>query len=139
VLAKLIESSKLEKRDEWYALSCHSREIPSEYSEAVDDMISRVETGENMGISVGEFENSALAVALTERGILYELDGGVLVTSERAGALIRKLMESFAENGFTLGELRDFLAVSRKTALKWAEFFDSQGWTLRKGDRRICK
>ncbi len=139
VLAKLMESSELEKRDEWYALSCHSREIPSEYSEAVDDMISRVETGENMGVSTEEFENSSLAAALTERGILYELDGGVLVSSERAGTLIRKLIESFGENGFSLGELRDFLGVSRKTALKWAEFFDSQGWTLRKGDKRICK
>ena len=139
VLNKLIESSELEKRDEWYALSCHGREIPSEYSEAVDAMISRVETGENMGVGAEEFENSALAAALTERGILYELDGGVLVTSERAGILIRKLIESFGDSGFSLGELRDFLGVSRKTALKWAEFFDSRGWTLRKGDRRICK
>ncbi|MCK5117168.1 MAG: selenocysteine-specific translation elongation factor [Candidatus Aegiribacteria sp.] len=139
VLSKLMESSELEKRDEWYALSCHSREIPSEYSEAVDDMISRVETGENVGVSTEEFENSSLAVALTERGILFELDGGVLVSSERAGTIITKLIENFGENGFTLGELRDFLSVSRKYALKWAEFFDSQDWTVRKGDRRICR
>ena len=139
VLAKLMESGELEKRDEWYALASHSREIPPAYSEAVNSMISRVEKGENMGVSIGEFDNSTLAVALTERGVLYELSGGVLVTSERAGTLIGKLVENYEESGFSLGELRDFLGVSRKTALKWAEFFDSQGWTMRKGDRRICK
>jgi len=139
VLKKLTESDELEKRDDWYALSCHSRDIPSEYSGGVSSMIAKVETGENMGVSIEEFENSRLAVALTERGILCELAGGVLVTSQRAESLIHKLVQGFGKSGFSLGELRDFLGVSRKTALKWAEFFDSRGWTLRKGDRRICK
>ncbi len=139
VLKKLTESRELEKRDDWYALSCHSRDIPPEYSGAVSSMIAGVETGENMGVSIEKFENSRLAVALTERGILCELAGGVLVTSQRAESLIHKLVEGFGNNGFSLGELRDFLGVSRKIALKWAEFFDSKGWTLRKGDRRICK
>ena len=139
VLKKLTESGELEKRDDWYALSCHSRDIPPEYSQAVSSMIAGVETGENMGVSIEEFEDSRLAAALTERGILCELAGGVLVTSQRAESLIHKLVEGFGNSGFSLGELRDFLGVSRKIALKWAEFFDSKGWTLRKGDRRICK
>ncbi|MCK4807647.1 MAG: SelB C-terminal domain-containing protein, partial [Candidatus Aegiribacteria sp.] len=139
VVNRLIESCELEKRDDWLALSCHHREIPPGYSEAVDGVISRVDTGENMGVSVGDVQNSALARALIERGLLHELSVGVLVTSERAGTLIRKIIDRFGESGFTLGELRDFLGVSRKAALRWAEFFDSRGWTIRKGDRRYCK
>lgn len=33
----------------------------------------------------------------------------------------------------------DFLGVSRKTALRWAEFFDSMGWTARNDNRRVCR
>ncbi len=136
---RLMESCELERREEWLALSGHHREIPSGYSEVVEAIISRVETGENMGVSVVDFQDSALVRALIERGLLHEQADGVLVTSERAGTLIRKLIERFGESGFTLGELRDFLGVSRKVALRWAEFFDSRGLTNRKGDRRFCK
>lgn len=34
---------------------------------------------------------------------------------------------------------RDFLGVSRKTALRWAEFFDGMGWTARNNNRRVCR
>ncbi|NOQ22718.1 MAG: selenocysteine-specific translation elongation factor [Candidatus Aegiribacteria sp.] len=139
VVNRLVESGELERREAWLALTSHHREIPSVHSEAVDGVIARVETGENMGLSLADCQNSALVKALVERGMLYELTGDVLVTSERAEALIGKVKERFGESGFSLGELRDFLDVSRKVALKWADFFDSRGWTIRKGDKRFCK
>ncbi len=135
----LLKSGELERRDEWLALSRHHREIPTEFSEAVDLVIDRVETGENRGVSSGDFQDFALVRALIERGLIHEMAEGVLVTAERAGTLIRRLIKRFGDDGFTLGEFRDFLGVSRKAALKWAEFFDSRGWTIRKGDRRFCK
>jgi len=136
---RLIESGELERREAWLALTSHQRGIPPAYSEAVDGVIASVETGENMGVSIADLQNSAIVKALIERGLLHELSGGLLVTSERAEALIGKVKERFGESDFSLGELRDFLGVSRKTALRWAEFFDSMGWTVRKGDRRFCK
>lgn len=139
VVNRLMESLKLERRDEWLALSAHKREIPQKYTAAVNDVISRVEKGENQGTGIEDIQDSLLAGALIERGLLHELTDDILISSEKAGVLIRKINEMYGENGFTLGELRDSLGVSRKTALRWAEFFDSQGWTVRKGDRRICR
>jgi hypothetical protein len=85
VLNSLMESCELERREGWFALSSHHSEIPSEYSKAVDGVISRVETGENRGVSVGDLQNSALVRSLIERELLHELAEGVLITSDRAG------------------------------------------------------
>ena len=138
-VASLIQSGKLEKRDNWLALTSHSKEIPPAYSEAVSGLLSRIEEGENLGVSIKEIRDPMLVRALIERGLLFELDDGLLVTSERAEVLIGKINDRFGKDGFTLGELRDLIGVSRKAALKWAECFDSMGWTARTGDRRICK
>ncbi|MCD4776436.1 MAG: selenocysteine-specific translation elongation factor [Candidatus Aegiribacteria sp.] len=139
VLNRLIESGELERRDDWFALSAHEREIPQKYTAAVNDVISKVEKGENRGTSIEDIQDSLLAGALIERGLLHKLADNILISSENAGVQIRKINEMYGENGFTLGELRDFLGVSRKTALRWAEFFDGLGWTVRKGERRICR
>ncbi len=139
VVASLVKSGKLEKRDNWLAMTSHSNEIPSAYREAINSVLSRIEEGENLGVSIKDIQNPVLARALFERGLLFELDDGLLVTSERAEMLIEKIKDRFGKDGFTLGELRDLIGVSRKPALRWAELFDSLGWTVRKGDRRILK
>ena len=42
-------------------------------------------------------------------------------------------------DGFTVGEFRDALGVSRKHAVPLAEWLDSRGITRREGDRRVIR
>jgi len=139
VMKYLMESGKLERRDEWLALSDHHVEIPPEYKSAVDALMSEIETADIQGLNIDSVHDAVLARALIERGLLHEITDGILITSGMAEATMDKVARHFGENGFTLGELRDFLGVSRKIGLRWAEFFDRQGWTVRKGDRRSCR
>lgn len=57
----------------------------------------------------------------------------------RKYALERTCHLETLETGDIESILEKILGVSRKIALRWAELFDSQGWTVRKGDRRACK
>jgi selenocysteine-specific elongation factor len=135
----LVESGELQRRGDWLALSSHSADIPAEQRASVERMLSLVETGGNSGTGVSDADNPPLVRALIERKLLHELSDGVVVTSERAESLIGQVREKYGSTGFSLGELRDYLGVSRKIALRWADFFDSMNWTVRKDDRRVCR
>ena len=139
ILEHLLESGVLERRGEKLALAEHDPGIPEGLRPAVDDMIEKVGSGGTKGMPVSQLGDTGLAGSLTERGLLHELIDGVLVSDEMARSLIEGVCVAFGDSGFTLAELRDHLGVSRKDALRWAEFFDGMGWTRRSGDKRLCR
>jgi hypothetical protein len=98
-------------------------------------MVDKVEKAGEKGFPLSELEDTDLARALQEREILVDLGEGVLSTGSLAEGLFQSIKKEY-QDGFTLAELRDFLSVSRKDALRWAEYFDGRGWTVRRGDRR---
>jgi len=136
---RLMETGLLERRGEWLALASHAGEILPEYSMIVNELIKSIEAGGELGVSINDMHDHKIIKALIERKMVFELDEGLMITSKRAETLIENIRNRFGENGFSLGELRDFLGVSRKNALRWAECFDTRGWTFRKGDKRFCR
>jgi selenocysteine-specific elongation factor len=76
---------------------------------------------------------------LVRQGLLVDC-GGVFFTPEAVADARRLIAAQLAEapEGITLAELRDALATSRRFALALLEYFDSQGATRRRGDRRVA-
>ncbi|MBD3278212.1 MAG: selenocysteine-specific translation elongation factor [Candidatus Aegiribacteria sp.] len=137
VIEHMIEKGELQRRGDFLALPTHPREIPPELQSKVQALVSEVESHGNRGMKLEDIGEKGLAESLRNRGMLMELAPGVLTTMTRTKDLCGKVSEQFEEEGFRLGELRDYLGVSRKDALRWAELFDSLGWTRRSGDRRL--
>lgn len=139
VLEQLLDSGTIRKRDGWIALSGHSEEMPSEWLNAAEELSAEVDSAGAKGFSRDSAKDGRLLRALHERGLLIELAEGVLLTSRKVEEVEGGVRERFGRNGFTLAELRDFLSVSRKDALRWAELFDGRGSTFRRDDRRFFR
>lgn len=77
--------------------------------------------------------------ALVRRGVLWECDGiffhGRAI--ELATAAVRELVAEHPE-GFTVGDLRDALGITRKHAVPIAAELDARAITRRRGDLRIA-
>lgn len=72
-----------------------------------------------------------------EAGRLVRLDEGIYYTNEQLETFreaIRKLTPPFAAS-----DVRDALKTSRKYVIPLLEHFDSTGFTLRQGDRRVVR
>jgi len=76
---------------------------------------------------------------LIRRGHLIESDGIVFhpVALEIAGAAVRALLDEHSD-GFSVSQLRERLAITRKHAVPLAQALDARGLTRRRGDLRIA-
>lgn len=138
-LDQLLDSGTIRKRDGWIALTEHPEEIPSEWHNAAEKLRAEVDSAGARGFPRDSAEDGRLLRALLERGLLVELAEGVILTSRKVQEVEDGVRDRFGQNGFALAELRDFLSVSRKDALRWAELFDARGCTFRRNDRRFFR
>jgi selenocysteine-specific elongation factor len=136
ILERLQSSGQIQKRGERLALAEHPPEIPDKYREAVRRVMEEVDGAGDKGMQLSDIRDGEIAGALVERSDLHLLAEGIVVTGSMSEKLFDRAREGFRD-GLTLAELRDLMGVSRKDALRWAELFDSLGWTVRRGDRRF--
>ncbi|MBN2609726.1 MAG: selenocysteine-specific translation elongation factor [Candidatus Fermentibacteraceae bacterium] len=139
VLDHLLSSGVVDRRRERLALSEHPEGIPKEFRPLVEKVLSEIDSAGEKGMPAEGLPDRSIVRALLDRDILSELAEGVLVTGSMAEKTMERVRGEYGENGFTLAELRDFLGVSRKDALRWAELFDGRGWTTRREDRRFFR
>jgi selenocysteine-specific elongation factor len=132
------QMGEIARRGDFIALSSFPEELQGKALETSKKVVSRIEgegfsgwSTDSEGISAEDIE------ALLARGLLLQLDDGLVTTPgllKKASALLR---DTFGEAGFRLGEMREVLGVSRKYALPLAELMDSRGITRRDGDLRL--
>ncbi len=78
--------------------------------------------------------------ALTEQGILIRVTEDIYFLQEKIESARKRLREYLQEQeSIELSEFRDMLASTRKYALPLLEYFDQQGITERRGDKRFLK
>jgi len=135
VLAELEANGSLERRNEWFALPGHPKELPAGMMARVRELTERMDSTGLEGFSPGSGERK-LVEALRERGLVLELSGGAFVSRDLLEKVCSDAAAAFGRDGFGLAELRDHLETSRKLALQWAELMDRTAMTVRKDDRR---
>jgi len=139
VIDHLTESGRLQKRGDRLSVPEHPEGIPQEHRREVESLLERIAAAGPRGMEVDSRTDPSLVRALLEREMLLELSEGLLVTSGTARELMERVRDGLGGEGFSLAELRDFMGVSRKDALRWAELFDGRGWTTRRKDRRYFR
>jgi selenocysteine-specific elongation factor len=74
---------------------------------------------------------------LKEKGILVEVEEGLLFAKETIDQTPALLADISSAEGFTVAEFRDRVGSSRKFALGLLEYLDKLKWTKRVEDRRV--
>lgn len=139
LLLALSDRSEIRRTGDRIALASHPEALPAVLPEDAAALLSAVDAAGFEGLEAGSPWNSALAESLVERGLVLELDKGLLTTPEAAGRAVSVLRGAFGSGDFRLGQLRETLHVPRKTAVLWAELLDSLGLAGRNGDLRRLK
>ncbi len=74
---------------------------------------------------------------MTEEGELVRLTDSIYLRTEDYSTMIDRIIDFFNNNdAMTVGQFRDLLGTSRKYALPFLEYLDSNRYTLRVGDVR---
>lgn len=88
-------------------------------------------------LSVSEKEISDMLRLLTKEGLLVRINDSIYITKEQYNRLIALLSDFYSKNKeMTVAEFRDILGTTRKYALPFLEYLDSNKITLRVGDIR---
>ncbi len=88
-------------------------------------------------IGIQEREFNDILKLMVKEGLLVKINDSIYITKMRLDELISILKDHFSKKtGLTVAELRDILNTSRKYALPYMEYLDSQKITLRVGDVR---
>lgn len=137
LLSGMTERGEIRKEGDRLALARHSAEPTPEARALLAARIADIERAGFRGFEAPR-QGSADPVleALLERGEIFELEKGLCSCPSVAEAAGRSLKARFGGAWFRLGELRETLGISRKTAVLWAEQLDRLGITERDGDLR---
>ncbi|MDX9715576.1 MAG: selenocysteine-specific translation elongation factor [Dissulfurispiraceae bacterium] len=96
---------------------------------------SRIEIAQKL--SVSEKNITDLLKLLSKEGLLVRITDAVYLTKENYDIMIDRLRQHFSKKQeMTVAEFRDLLATSRKFAMPFLEYLDSNKITLRVGDAR---
>lgn len=88
-------------------------------------------------LSISEKDISDILKLLTKDGILVRINDALYITREQYERLIGLLKNYYSsKNEMTVAEFRDILGTTRKYALPFLEYLDSNKITLRVGDTR---
>ncbi|MBN2654364.1 MAG: selenocysteine-specific translation elongation factor [Nitrospirae bacterium] len=97
--------------------------------------LSRAEIAQKF--SVPEKNVTDLLKLLSKEGLLVRITDAVYLTKENYDIMINRLRQHFSKKqDMTVAEFRDLLATSRKFAMPFLEYLDSNKITLRVGDAR---
>ncbi|MCE5312335.1 MAG: SelB C-terminal domain-containing protein, partial [Nitrospiraceae bacterium] len=87
--------------------------------------------------SVPEKNVTDLVKLLSKEGSLVRINDSIYIAQESYDAMIARLRQHFSKKPeMTVAEFRDMLATSRKFAMPFLEYLDSNKITLRVGDIR---
>ncbi|MCI4626003.1 MAG: selenocysteine-specific translation elongation factor [Candidatus Magnetoovum sp. WYHC-5] len=89
-------------------------------------------------LSIKESQTDDLLRFLIKEGSVIRINDAIYLLKELYNEMIKKLKEYHNKNTdvITVGEFRDMINTSRKYALPYLEYLDSQKITLRIGDKR---
>jgi hypothetical protein len=83
-------------------------------------------------------EGEELRQYLVDNGVMVSVDADLYFHTEALSSARKLICEFLERNGsITLGQARDLLGSSRKFVIPLLEYFDSQGITVRKGNKRF--
>jgi selenocysteine-specific elongation factor len=138
VTARLLEEGAIRKTGERVARADHPEALDPAGEERLQKALDSIEARGFEGYDTGGGGVFALEVeALLERGMILELEKGLVSTARVAAEAGGVLGNTFGTGEFRLGELRETLKIPRKTAVLWAELLDRLGITGRSGDMRF--
>jgi selenocysteine-specific elongation factor len=134
-ISSMLESGAIRREGERFALGSFDPELDARSAARLEELVRAVDSAGFAG-APPPGDTPALE-AMLERGMLIELEKGLLTTPAAAGRAALLLREVFGDREFRMGEMREAMGVSRKTAVLWAELLDSRGVTGRRGDLRV--
>jgi selenocysteine-specific elongation factor len=74
---------------------------------------------------------------MSETKVIQRINDSLYLRREDFDLMIRKVREHYSENDtMTVGDFRDMLGTTRKYALPFLEYLDSNRITMRVGDER---
>lgn len=136
-LTRLQEENKVEKRGDFLCFSDFPLQLAGDVRKLADHILSDVSKAGLQGMKVplpGRRKEDI--EALIQRGLLFNLSENLVSTENSVPRVRQVIFNSFGEDPFRLGELREALGVSRKIALMWAEVLDSRKITRRDDENR---
>lgn len=74
-----------------------------------------------------------------DSGEIVTLSDGVIFSTQGLRAVKERVRSGASGKPFTLGEMRDALGTSRRVAVALLEQFDDEGFTERRGERRVVR
>jgi selenocysteine-specific elongation factor len=137
-VSRLQNEGKIERRGDYLCLEGFTEGLSGDVLKSAESILSDVEKAGLKGVKLpvpGEREEDI--EALLNRGLLINLSDNLITTEQSVHKAKRLVLNTFGDNSFRLGELREALSVSRRIALLWAEVLDSRNITRRDGENRI--
>lgn len=136
-LSRMQQESKIEKRGDFLCISDFSPQLSGDVLKLADHILSDVGKAGLQGMKVPVPGRRKEDIeALIQRGLLFNLSENLVSTENSVPRVRQVILDSFGEDPFRLGELREALGVSRKIALMWAEVLDSRKITRRDDENR---
>jgi len=135
LMAKLSEDGTIVKVGERVALSGHPAELTAAQLEEIETRLSEIDSAGFAGFEAA-YMDAAVLDSLLERGLVLELEKGIVSTPAMARKAHGLLAERFGDGEFRLGEMRELMGISRRTAVLWAGLLDGMGMTVRNGELR---
>ncbi len=135
VLARLAETGATRRDGDRMALSTHPSELSDELNNTLSLMLSEIDRAGFAGFDCAGMDQGG-AEALLERGLVIELEKGIVTTPDVARRARDVLSGAFGAEEFRLGEMREIMGVPRRLAVLWAGVLDGLGYTQRNGELR---
>ncbi len=137
LVGSLADQERVRRVDDRLVSAAFTGEIPENLAEAVRKVLEEIEEAGFAGLETGG-RDQAMMEALLERGMVLELEKGLITVRSVAERAWKVLGGTFGSSEFRLGELREALGVPRRTAVLWAGLLDALGLTIRSGELRTA-